>query len=135
MAYSGTTDPGKSPLLKKSGVNPKGIFILQPGFYANCWHKGKHKGKYNALVQFGSGIFKGWRDNNQDGELDTTGKTYTDVQGLNFHTTRWDKKVMRVGDFSEGCMVMEVASEYDSIMMDVIYVSSQGIFSYALFDE
>ena len=49
LAYTGTTDPGASPLSKTEGVNRNGIFILQPGFYQNCWHKGKHKGKYNAL--------------------------------------------------------------------------------------
>jgi hypothetical protein len=132
LCFSGTTDPGASPLSKTEGVNTKGIFILQPGFYDNCWQKGMHKGKYKALVQFGS-PFKGWRDNNHDGKLDLSGKTYTDVQGLNFHTTRWDKQVMRVGDFSEGCQVTEVAAEFDQFIAK-IYGSSQSLFSYALFD-
>lgn len=134
MAVSGTTDPGKSPLSKTEGVNKNGIFILMPGFYKNCWQKGKHKGKYDALVQFGN-VFRGWRDADHDGNLDMTGKVHTDVKGLNFHTTRWDKKVMRVGDFSEGCQVCEVAQEYDRIMVDVIYKSEQALFSYALFEE
>jgi hypothetical protein len=131
LAFSGTTDPGASPLSKIEGVNANGIFILMRGFYANCFHKGLHHGKYRALVQYGSGIFKGWRDNNHDGKLDLTGNICTDVQGLNFHTTRWDKKVMRVGDFSEACQVTEVAQEYD-LMIEKIYASTQSIFSYAL---
>lgn len=134
IALSGTTDPGKAPLSRIEKINANGVFILQPGFYKNCWHKGKHKGKYNALVQFGSGIFKGWRDNNKDGKLDLTGKIWSDVQGLNFHTTRWDLKVQRVGDFSEGCQVVEVAQEYDTII-NVIYASEQPLYSYALFQN
>lgn len=135
LAYSGTTDPGASPLARTEGVNPKGIFILQPGFYKNCWHKGKHKGKYDALVQFGYGIFKGWRDNDKDGKLDFSGPTQANVTGLNFHTTRWDKQVMHVGEFSHACQVVEVAKEYDTIMSDVVFKSEQSLFSYALFQE
>lgn len=130
IAVSGTTDPGKDSLL--DATNKDGVFILQPGFYANCWHRGMHKGKYNALVQFGEGIFKGWRDNDDDGKFDATGKTWTNVQGLNFHTTRWDMRVSRVGKFSEGCQVVEVAQEYDPIIQ-AVYASNQSLFSYALF--
>jgi hypothetical protein len=132
IAVSGTTDPGASPLSKTEGVNKNGVFILQPGYYRNCWHKGDHKGKYRALVQLGFGIFRGWRDHNADGKLDLSGEIWNNVTGLNYHTTRWDKQVMRVGDFSEGCQVVEVASEYDE-QMDIIYNSEQSIFSYALF--
>ena len=134
IAVSGTTDPGASPLSKTEGVNKNGIFILHAGFYKNCWQKGMHKGKYRALVQFGQGIFKGYRDSDKDGNLDFSGKTWDDVQGLNFHTTRWDKQVIRVGDFSEACQVVEVAREYDQIM-DVVYGSTQSLFNYALFEE
>jgi hypothetical protein len=133
LAFSGTTDPGRSPLLKKSGVNENGIFILKPGFYANCWHRSLHKGKYKALCQFGYGIFRGWRDNDKDGVLDLNGAEWRDVRGLNLHTTRWDKKVVRVGDFSEACQVVEVAKEYDQII-NKIWASSQALYSYALFD-
>jgi hypothetical protein len=132
IAFSGTTDPGKSPLMKTEGVNAKGIFILMPGYYKNCWQKGMHNGKYKALVQFGFGNFRGWRDNDKNGELNPVGKIYTDVTGLNFHTTRWDKQVQRVGDFSQGCQVVEVAREYDQII-DRIFNSTQSLFPYALF--
>lgn len=135
LAVSGTTDPGRSPLSKTEGVNKNGIFILSSGFYKNCFKKGLHKGKYRALVQAADGIFRGVRDNDRDGEIDMTGKIVTDVRGLNFHTTRWDKQVMRVGDFSEACQVVEVAKEYDEIMVEVIYESTQELFSYALFNQ
>jgi hypothetical protein len=134
LSFSGTTDPGKSWLLSDEG-NKEGVAILQPGFYKNCWHKGLHHGKYKALVQLGMGVFHVWRDSNKDDKLDLTGKTFMDVVGLNFHTTRWDKQVMRVGDFSAGCQVVEVAKEYDKMMIEKIYTSQQAIFSYALFQN
>lgn len=129
----GTTQPGKSPL-QRDDVNKNGVFILRPDFYKNCFQKGKHKGKYDCLVQFGSGIFKGWRDNDRDGEFDISGTLWDDVRGLNFHTTRWDKLVQRVGDFSEGCMVVHDAKKFDEIM-EVVYGSDQALFSLALFQE
>lgn len=131
LAYSGTTMPGKSPLTRVD-VNENGVFILRPNFYENCWHRGKHKGKYSALVQFGTGVFEGWRDDDKDGEFDISAKLWRDVQGLNLHTTRWDKQVIRVGDFSEGCFVVEVAKEFDKLI-STIYDSDQSIFSMALF--
>jgi hypothetical protein len=131
IAVSGTTDPGRSWLTTDDG-NADGCFILMDGFFANCWHRGLHHGIYKGLVQFGSGIFKGYRDNNKDGKLDLTGKIWDNVVGLNFHTTRWDKQVQRVGDFSAGCQVVEVAKEYDK-MIETIYQSTQPLYSYALF--
>jgi hypothetical protein len=130
----GTTKPGKAPLSREDGVNKDGVFILRPNFYKNCWQKGLHKGKYRALVQFGDGIFEGWRDNDHDGLFDINAVLFKNVRGLNFHTTRWDKKVVRVGDFSEGCSVVHDAQQYDKIM-DVVYGSNQALFSYALFQE
>lgn len=132
ICVSGTTDPGRSWLSKEG--HPEGVFILKPGYYKNCWHRGKHHGKYKALVQFGDGVFKGWRDKNKDGKFDLTGKTYTNVKGLNFHTTRWDLQVLRVGDFSAGCQVVEVAKDYDRVI-DLAYSTSQSLYSYALFNE
>jgi hypothetical protein len=133
IAFSGTTKPGLSPL-KREDVHKDGVFILAPGFYEHCWHKGLHKGKYKALVQFGSGIFRGWRDNDKDGQFDIDGAVWTNVTGLNYHTTRWDFQVQRVGDFSEGCQVQEVATEYDEVMIKTIWESEQSIFNYALFN-
>jgi hypothetical protein len=134
LAFSGTTKPGKHWLISDDG-NKDGVFILQPGYYENCWHKGMHNGKYKALKQFGN-IFKGWRDNDLDGKFDPEGKTWTNVVGLNLHTTKWVKNDNRVvGQFSAGCQVVEVASEYDKMMVDVIYKADQSIFSYALFNE
>lgn len=133
LGFSGTTKPGKSPLMRPD-VNENGVFILRPNFYENCWHKHLHKGKYRCLGQFGTGIFEGWRDNDKDGQFDIDAKLWRDVQGLNYHSTRKDKQVVRVGDFSEGCQVQEVFDEYEKIIAN-IYDSDQSLFSYALFQE
>lgn len=137
LAFSGSTKPGKSPLLRDD-TNKNGVFILAHGFYENCWHKGLHKGKYKALVQFGNKFF-GWRDNDKDGMFDFNlqpdQNAWNDVTGLNWHTTRWDKQVQHVGDFSEGCQVTEVAKEYDQMMIEIIWESEQAMFNYALFKE
>lgn len=134
ISLSGTTDPGKSPLSKTEGINVNGIFILLAGHYPDCFMKGFHKGKYKALIQAVDGLFRGIRDNNHDGKIDMTGKIVTDVRGLNLHTTRWDKKVMHVGDFSEACQVVAVAKEYD-VLMEEVYASKQKRYSYALFEN
>lgn len=128
----GTTKPGGSPLSKDEGVNENGIFILRPNHYPSSMKKGKHKGKYDCLVQFGVGIFEGWRDNDHDGEFDIDAKLWRDVRGLNFHSTREDKVVKRVGDFSEGCQVVHLWGKFEE-MMEVVYKVDQQLFSYTLF--
>jgi hypothetical protein len=134
ITAAGTTKPGKSPLTKTENVNENGIFILRPNLYKNCLQKGKHKGKYNALVQFGFGNFEGWRDNDHDGLFDINAVLWRDVKGCNFHGTREDKTVVRVGDFSEGCQVVHLWEKFD-LMMEVVYKSEQALFNYALFQE
>jgi len=113
LEHKGTTDPGSWWLRNRMG-NPNGTFILAPGQYRDCWSIGKHKG-YEALVQVGS-PFKGWRDNDQDGQLDPEGKLYRDVTGLNMHTTSWLKQVDKVGAYSAGCQVRQYTEAHEHIM-------------------
>ena len=47
--FPATTDPGITEL--KNPSNVKGCAILVPGQYRGCYQLGKHKGKYEALVQ------------------------------------------------------------------------------------
>ena len=84
--YTATTDPGRYWLKNKLG-NINGTFVLKKGNYPKCFRVGKHKGFYDALIQSGDGVFRGYRDFNGDGELDMSGPVYTDVTGLNLHTT------------------------------------------------
>jgi len=97
LEWACTTKPGLKPL-SGGAMNPNGVAILIPGFYGKCWVIGKHKGEYDALVQAGPGVFKVWRDNDKDGNFDFSGKIYTDVAGLNDHTTR-AHQINNVGSF------------------------------------
>ena len=137
LLHAGTTKPGLYWLKNKLG-NMKGTFILAPGYYSRCWKIGLHHGEYQALVQAGNKIFKGWRDNDSDGQLDMNGPIYDDVQGLNSHTTsllRGDAQ--KVGAYSAGCQVRKRLEDHKKLM-DVCARSSEiygNLFSYALFDS
>lgn len=113
LAFRGTTKPGLYWLKNKLG-GVKGTFILAPGFYEGAFKLGQHHvGKpnaYDAFVQAKQGLFKGWRDNDSDGEFDMTGDpTFTDVQGLNQHHGA-DSAL--VGPYSAACMVIEQDKEH-----------------------
>jgi hypothetical protein len=135
LEWAATTKPGLKPL-SGGAMNPNGVAILIPGFYAKCWVIGKHKGEYDALVQSGPGVFKVWRDNNKDGKFDFSGKIFTDVSGLNDHTTR-EHQINNVGGFSEGCMVTQDDKEH-RIKMAICERAKElynNSFSYALFQD
>lgn len=140
LFHEATVDPGLF-YLKNELLNPKGTFVLKPGQYRGCWEKGKHKGKYIALVQKqGYSKFQGWRDNRLDGEiqrqLDVNGNFYQDVSGMNMHRSSETLSSI-IGKFSAGCQVRQVNAQHKAIMT-VIDKSLQRFgnsFSYTLFDE
>lgn len=139
LEWRATTKPGLTSLEGKP-MNPKGTFILMPGFYKDCWKVGAHNvGKeheHPALVQVGSGIFRGWRDGDLDGKFDFSGPIYTDVTGLNDHTTR-PHEIRAVGGFSYACQVTWDDKEH-MIKMAICLRSIElyaNIFSYALFQD
>lgn len=141
LGFIGTTDPGLYWLDGKAAGNAKGTFILQPGFYKGCWKLGQHHvGKpdaYTALVQAANGVFKGWRDNDKDGNLDFSGEIYTDVQGLNLHTTSFKQPVKKVGPYSAACQVVQDDLDYWQLIHVVKKASEVwgDLFDYALFEE
>lgn len=89
-----------------------------------------------ALQQNGEGIFKVWRDNDSDGELDTGGAVFDDVKGLNGHTTSFKNEIDRVGAYSAGCQVVQDDLDFN-IFLSVISKSSSvfgDTFSYTLLE-
>jgi len=138
LEWKATTKPGLTSLSGKP-MNPKGTFIPMPGFYKDCWIIGKHNvGKeheHDALIQRGM-PFKGWRDNNLDGKFDFSGTIYTDVTGLNDHTTR-PHEIKNVGSFSYACQVTKDDKEHQ-IKIAVCRRNEElygNLFSYALFQD
>lgn len=129
-----TTKPGLYYLKNKMG-NVNGTAILLPGYYPHCWEMGEHK-HYPALVQRGM-PFKVWRDNDNDGVFDIGGKIYTDVTGLNRHTTSFVSVKENVGPYSAGCQVDRDFEDHQSDMA-VCRKSKRlygNCFSYALFEK
>lgn len=128
----GTTDPGKSYLMKVLG-NPNGTAVLiHDAQYIDCWQIGKHKGKYEALVQSGRAKFKVWRDRNMDGDVDYVGTIYSDVLGLNHHTTKLGYKANWIGNFSAGCQVVWDQKSFAEVIMPFCKSTGQKYYTYTL---
>lgn len=139
LVFAGTTKPGLTYLKHKLG-NPNGTGILCEGQHAKAWTIGIHNaGKehaHEAYRQAGPGVFKVWRDNNSDGKPDFSGTIYTDVQGLNGHTTR-EFDITRVGSFSAACQVIQDDKEHQ-VWLAVGKRSAElygNLFTYTLFRE
>lgn len=135
LLHPGTTKPGLYWLKAGKMGSDKGTFILMPGQYRGCWMLGEHKG-YPALVQKGMGIFKGWRDNDQDGVFDYSGQIFDDVTGLNSHRTGEFSDAEKVGPYSAGCQVRQVKNEHE-MMLEVVQCSLgyyPNSFSYTLLE-
>lgn len=138
ITVKGTTKPGAYWLGDKMG-NPSGTFILAEGYWKSCFKQGKHNGKYDCLVQknySGDKLFKGYRDNDKDGLIDYSGELYSDVTGLNFHTTSFLNDKEKVEMYSAGCQVVQDDKDFLTILP--IAQKSMEIYgdslSYALFN-
>lgn len=114
LLFSGTTKPGLAYLGEKM-LNKNGTGILIPGQHTNCWTIGTHNaGKptaHEAFIQAGPGVFKVWRDKDQDGALDFSGPVYTDAGGLNGHRAGVND-TFRVGPYSAACQVWQDDKEH-----------------------
>lgn len=140
LEFAGTTKPGLTSLSDKP-MNANGTFILAPGQHLNCWKVGFHHAddpakRYEAYQQAGSGVFKGWRDNDQDGKFDFAGKIYTDVGGLNGHRAGINDTI-NVGPYSYACQVVQDDKEF-LIWLAVGKRSAEiygNLFHYTLFQD
>ena len=125
QTYQITTEPGLYYMIKKQ-LNPKGTSILVPGQYRGCWEIGKHKGKYEALVQ--RKPIKVYRDNNRDAVYD-------------MNPERIDKGIFKVSnqinEWSAGCQVFADPNQFKSFM-DLCKKQRQlygNTFTYTLLNE
>lgn len=128
-----TTDPGLYYL--KNPMNELGTAIVKPGQYINCWKKGMHQGKYQALTQVGPMTV--YRDGNRDEKYDISGKEYTGLYGINNHRAVENGRSIMNDKWSAGCQVF--ADYYDfEIFMRLIAEAEKnwtGLFSYSLITE
>lgn len=114
LIFAGTTKPGLGWLKEKMG-NADGTGILCAGQHHNAWELGfHHVGKpeqYEAFVQSGPGVFKCFRDKDQDGKFDLTGPVYTNAQGVNGHHAAIND-TFNVGLYSAMCQVWQDDKEH-----------------------
>ncbi len=109
--FAATTYPGIPSLLNP--VHKDGTAILVPGFYDGLYKIGRHRGRYEALVQ--QTPCKVYRDNNKDGKVDVDAdKVYEGVFGINLHKAgTWNKIV---GASSAGCQVIKNTMNFEYLM-------------------
>ena len=99
--FVGTTDPGL--YYTKKPLNSKGCAHMTRGFHKNCWKLGKHRGKYEALIQTG-GKVKVWRDKNKD-YINNDSIVESGWFGINFH--HGYNATVKIGRNSAGCQVVQ----------------------------
>lgn len=135
LLFRATTKPGLDYLKNKLG-NEQGTAILIPGQYRGAWMLGYHRG-YEALQQRADGVFKVWRDGDKDGNLDMAGPIYSDVRGLNGHTTSFINEVEKVGSYSAGCQVIQSSHDFQILISIVKKATTRysNSFTYTLLTE
>lgn len=124
-SYTATTYPGSPSLLKP--INPKGSAILVPGQYE--YKKGKHKGKYDALVQ--AEPVTVYRDNTRDLIYNLENKE-TGFFGINIHRASFGARV--IGPDSYGCQVIKDGFNDFMSYIDKSLSFRENSFTYSLIE-
>lgn len=128
-----TTEPGLYYM--KNPANKAGTAILVPRQYKQCWSIGKHKGKYEALVQIAP--VSVYRDGNKNTVYDCDSeKTDTGVFGINIHKAGESSKL--VDKWSAGCQVFKISNDFRAFMRLCHKQVESGYgnkFTYTLLDE
>ncbi|MDP6942727.1 MAG: hypothetical protein QF464_01145 [Myxococcota bacterium] len=111
-----TTDPGT--YWRENPMRVTGTAILVPGQYRGAYKIGKHRGKYDALVQRG-GRVRLYRDANKDDILDMEPENIADptYAGINIHrASSRDGGSEQVDRWSAGCQVFADPDDFDAFM-------------------
>ena len=127
-----TTDPGVYWL--QNPTRTAGTAILCPGQYRSSFTLGKHKGAYEALVQYKT--LKVFRDNNKDEVLD-----YVNPEdgffGINIHRANSAKESVVVDKWSAGCQVFARPDSFEAFLN--LYKKSAQLYgptvTYTLIEE
>lgn len=104
-----TTDPGY--YYTENPCNEQGTAILVPGQYRGAFRIGKHKGRYEALVQNKSVTV--YRDRNRDHTIDTM-HTAAGMFGINIHKA--GSQSVQVDRWSAGCQVFASEKDFNDFM-------------------
>ncbi len=109
--YPCTTYPGMHYLL-----NPMvraGTAILVPNQYRGAYKVGKHRGKYDTLVQRGGPVTV-YRDNDRDFLPEPHDPKQTGYFGINIHHA--GRYQTYVGKWSAGCVVFKMKADHEDFM-------------------
>ena len=128
--HTGTTNPGVHWL--KQWMNPAGCAVLAEGQHINSWVLGKHKGQYEALVQYGP--VDVYRDTNKNDKSEQMGKPIRGIYGINHHRANPKFISSIIDKWSAGCQVRNNPKEYDEF---IAACKNSGVrfFSYVLLNE
>ena len=106
-----STDPGRY-WFEKEDYKACAVYA-HPQQARGAYKLGKHRGKYEALVQWRPVLF--WRDGNKDEKADYEGVAHKDVIGLNIHRSSIHDSD-EVDRYSAGCIVFSKMNEWKAFM-------------------
>lgn len=111
--FKATTDPGRY-WLTKSDYKPCAI-VVHPQQARGAYKLGKHRGSYDALVQWRP--LQLWRDGDKDQHADYNGPITRETVGINIHrsSSKPDGSVY-VDRWSAGCQVFQNPRDFDRFM-------------------
>lgn len=136
--FKGTCDPSDY-WTKENGIGDKGVAHICLGFHKNVYIVGKHKNKYEALVQQGAKI-KIWRDKNKNFQKNKLDPIESGFFGTNIHRASEYKILEKIGKYSAGCQVIQDPADFKRFM-EMIKNSNKykknknSKFSYFLIDK
>jgi hypothetical protein len=96
-----TTDPGSYWLQL---LDYKPTAILAAGQYRGAWRIGKHRGRYEALIQSKPVVVH--RDGDKDNIINLSAPTEEGLFGINIHRANKNESSTRVEKWSAGCIVL-----------------------------
>lgn len=129
--YSCTTNPGAGWLKKL--LNPKGAAVLQANKqYLKSWELGKHRGRYDALVQVRPVTVH--RDKNMDGKSDEVANLDTGLFGINIHRANETAISKTIDSWSAGCQVLNDPKQFSELIA-ACKLSGRKYFDYTLLKE
>jgi hypothetical protein len=111
FAFSCTTDPGL--FYRENPANVRGTAIVVPGQYRGLWKRGKHRGRYKALVQ--AKPISVWRDADRDARLEP-GPVDEGFFGINLHRSGAARASTQVDKWSAGCQVLQDPDQFAFLM-------------------
>ena len=110
--YEITTDPGI--YWRKHPENQLGTAVLVPGQHRSCYQLGRHRNKYEALVQ--ANELPVYRDNNKDSTVDNDGPIDIGWHGINIHRASSKRESTQVDSWSAGCQVFSAPNHFDDFI-------------------